>query len=122
MTSLDNLDIEAAIASHRMWYQRFEQAILGIDADKLEELSVADDTKCVLGCWLHGPGKADYATLPLFQHIVTTHREFHQDARRIVEFLLASDVERAEVYMATHFKETSDHLVGLLDELSQRFH
>lgn len=121
MSALDNLDIESAIASHRMWFQRFEQAILGIDAGKLEDLSVADDTKCVLGCWLYGPGTVEYSTLPLFQHIVATHHDFHQDAQRIVEFLLVGDVEKAEIYMATHFKETSDRLIDLLNEMSQRF-
>lgn len=39
MGTLDNLDIESAVAAHSMWYKRFEQAILGIDADKLKELS-----------------------------------------------------------------------------------
>jgi len=121
MSALENLDIESAIAAHKMGYQRFEQAILGVDGDKLDDLSVADDTKCVLGCWLHGPGRLQYATLPLFQHILATHREFHQDAQRVVDYLLACDVDKAEIYMATHFKETSDHLIELLDEMSQRF-
>lgn len=120
MGTLDNLDIESAVAAHSMWYKRFEQAILGIDADKLKELSVDDDTKCVLGCWLHMQGNAGYASLPIFQRVVIAHREFHQDAQRIVEFLLTGDVDKAEDYMATHFQEISSHLVGLLEDLRQQ--
>lgn len=122
MNALDSLDIESATASHKTWFQLFEQAILGINADKLADLSVGDDTKCVLGCWLHGPGQESYATLPLFQHIIAAHRAFHQEAQRIVDLLLAGEVEAAELHLGTRFREVSEHLTGLLHELSVRSH
>lgn len=121
MSVLDSLDIESAIASHQAWYRQFEQAILGIDAAKLDGLHVEDYTKCVLGCWLHGPAKDAYADLPLYREIVSAHRDFHWDAQRIVTLLLAGDVDQAERYVATLFKGTSERLVALLDELSRKF-
>jgi len=118
MCALDSLDIESAIASHTSWYRQFEQAILGIDAEKLSLLNVADDTQCVLGCWLHGPAKLAYGDLPLYLEIVSAHRDFHWDAQHIVSMLLHGDVEQAELYLHTLFKETSVRLVALLNELS----
>jgi len=118
MCALDSLDIESAIASHASWYRQFEQAILGIDAEKLNLLNVADHTRCVLGCWLHGPAKLAYGDLPLYLNIVSAHRDFHWDAQHIVTMLLRGDVEQAELYLHTLFKETSARLVALLNELS----
>lgn len=90
------LDIEAAIAAHTSWYKRFEQAILGVDAEKLEMLNVGDDASCVLGCWLYMEARLRYAGLSEYETVMKTHKLFHQHAQEIVDLLHAGSVDQAE--------------------------
>ncbi len=66
------MDIDAAIAAHKAWRSRFCIAIEGIDADKLDDLSVTDHTSCVLGTWLYSPKQQECLNLSVFRDILET--------------------------------------------------
>lgn len=111
------LDINAAIAAHSRWYELFEQAILGIDAEKLDNLNISDDASCVLGCWLYKEGKSRYADRPEYAKVLALHRQFHRYAQEIVDLLHAGDVDGAERLLHSHFAASFAELREQLSEL-----
>lgn len=117
MINKQELDIDTAIAAHSRWYELFEQAILGIDAEKLDSLNISDDTSCVLGCWLYKEGEARYAGRPEFEKVLTLHRQFHRYAQEIVDLLHAGDVDGAEHLLHAHFAASFAELKGQLSAL-----
>lgn len=117
MINKQALDIDAAIAAHGRWYELFEQAILGIDAEKLDSLNISDDTSCVLGCWLYKEGAARYAGRPEFEKVLMLHRQFHRYAQEIVDLLHVGDVDRAERLLHGHFAASFAELKEQLNVL-----
>lgn len=102
---------------NRSWYERFEQAILGIDAEKLEKLDFGDDTSCVLGCWLYGAGKSRYGGWPAYESLQSMHRQFHREAQEIIDLFHAANVDGAEHHLHTTFPASYAGLERQLNEL-----
>ncbi len=112
------LDIDAAIGAHTAWKRRFEFCIDGIIDERLNADTISDDTRCVLGCWLFGTG-LELADLPLYQELVTTHREFHQIASDITRRIDARDNAGAQALLSTRFTEISAQVISLLKQLRE---
>jgi hypothetical protein len=115
-----NLDIDAAIRAHRAWRTRFEQAIIGIDADKLDDPSITDCTKCVLGAWLNAEEQRKLDSLAAFRAVHDVHIEFHDIASRIVDQLHEAHVDEAHQILETAFVDVSDRLVDALEVLKRQ--
>lgn len=116
--ALEVVDLDSVIAAHRDWRYRFEEAINGIDASKLNDLHIEDYDQCNLGKWLKANTQLRrYDGLIHFQQASDCHIEFRQIAKRIVDNLQTSRVEEALQLLQSRFIETSDNLVGKLEEL-----
>jgi hypothetical protein len=113
------MDIDAAIAAHKAWRSRFCIAIEGIDADKLNDLSVMDHTSCVLGTWLYSPKQQECLNLSVFRDILETHKDFHQTASQIIGLLGDAKVDEAQHALDSHFAEVSTTLILLLEEFKE---
>ncbi|GAB3188840.1 methyl-accepting chemotaxis protein [Hydrogenophaga aquatica] len=80
-----NFDFEAAITAHHQWRITLRNAIgrnLTVDADKLRR-----DDCCMLGEWLHGPGKQRWSSVPAFSNLLGKHKVFHQEAGKVADVI-----------------------------------
>jgi hypothetical protein len=111
---MTNLDIDAAIAAHIAWGNTFKTAIEGIDADKLNDLSVANDAGCVLGSWLSAPQQQAHAATDLFATVIKTHKDFHALADQIVGLLEHGEVDEAQRLLDNEFTEATDRIINAL--------
>lgn len=113
------LVIEQAIAAHKAWMHAFERAIEGIDADRLAQMSVADQTACGLGRWLHAVEQDALDRYAVFRSIRSVHVDFHRYASAILDDLAAGDVDGAQHLLLSRLRFTSRLLVLLLEQFRE---
>ncbi|MCK6489612.1 MAG: methyl-accepting chemotaxis protein [Planctomycetes bacterium] len=75
---------DRAKTAHVAWRARIRRAAQGKGVLPPSAVVKCDD-RCELGCWLHGPGKADCGSLPVFGTLVARHAEFHRAVGALVE-------------------------------------
>jgi methyl-accepting chemotaxis protein len=75
---------DRAKTAHVAWRARIRRAALGKGALPPSTVAKCDD-RCELGCWLHGQGRQDCGSLPVFGDLVARHAEFHRAVGALVE-------------------------------------
>ena len=111
---MSSFDVDTAIANHVAWRQQFQTAIEGVDADKLNDLAIADHAACEFGQWLMAPAQTLLHDRPDFSQLLLAHERFHQVASEIIDYLHDAEVDAAQELLDTRFVEVSDILVELL--------
>lgn len=83
------MELTRAIAAHSEWKLSLRNAIA--ERETLDAASVAADTTCLLGRWLHGEARIRYATLPAYADCLHSHASFHLEACKIAHAANAGD-------------------------------
>jgi hypothetical protein len=76
------------------------------------------DNRCVLGKWIHGPGKEHFGDQPLFTQLEEEHAKFHHHAGKVVEAYQAGNTALAEKLLAESFAEQSRKTVNCLAKIN----
>lgn len=106
------MDLGAAIDSHTQWRVKLKAAISR--GDTLDSSSIALDTRCELGQWLSGEGRARFGAKPEFQKLVSAHRAFHAAAGQVAAAVNAGKPVDAEKLLSGPFQAQSQETVAAI--------
>lgn len=113
---MSSLDIDLAIAGHKIWRDHLRYFIDGIDQDDITVERAADHTGCSLGQWIHGSG-AQYNFFDTYGELVAEHQAFHEIAAQIMRLQLAGQQLQAEAMLENTFDPKSAKVIDLLQSL-----
>lgn len=120
----EGLDIEEAIATHRLWKQQLrarllpqESVWLPKDLPALEREVVSCDDRCELGRWIHGRGRARLGTFPGFTDLMAHHRMFHHVAGNVMALQERGKFGDARRMLEDQFEDYSERVVADLQRL-----
>ena len=115
-SKLSGLDFDGAIMAHGKWRQRLIDYVDG-HGEVLDPAVVGRDDQCVLGCWIHGDGRAlrgdaKYADLKV------EHAGFHRCAADVIRTQIAGDSAAAHEQITGEFTKRSQRVIALLQAMS----
>jgi hypothetical protein len=105
---LHGLDMKAALEAHAAWKTRLEAQIRGDAGEMLSMATVAADSNCALGKWIHGAGKAQFADYPEYAQLRRIHADFHICAGGILGNAHDGNTEAAAAALKKDFRHHSD--------------
>ncbi|GBD23938.1 hypothetical protein HRbin29_01611 [bacterium HR29] len=120
MSELEAL-VTKAIAAHGQWKIRLRQAIeTGKSEWTVDQVKV--DDQCVLGKWIYGDAVVRFPGDSLVREIRELHREFHQEAAKVLSLALMGRKAEAERLMeqGSAYARISGSLVRALQKLGQK--
>ncbi len=99
------------------WKEKLNSTLDGSSTERYEVSTVSQDNLCVLGKWLHGPGKKYYSRLPEYDALKRVHREFHLCAADVLREHEKGNLKGATQILNGKFRDASNliqlDLVGL---------
>ena len=105
---LHGLDMKAALEAHAAWKTRLEAQIRGDAGETLSMATVAADTNCTLGKWIHGEAKSQFTDFPEYAQLRRIHADFHICAGSILCDAHDGNVEAATNALKKDFRHHSD--------------
>jgi hypothetical protein len=95
----DTMNFQDAIVAHLKWKDRLKQFLSGT-GEALNLVLVARDDQCDLGKWIHGEGKHQYGSVPLYNTMKTAHAHFHETAAEVIKTAKAGNADKARTMLA----------------------
>jgi len=108
--SLSGLSLFESIATHMAWRKRLQAILDGTHNENIDVGTVAQDTLCVLGKWLHGPGKTLYSHLPEYDLLRKAHAQFHLCAGEVLMEHQSGNAEAAATIIKGPFNNFSNQI------------
>lgn len=115
------INVYDAVLAHSAWKRRLLEYLEGRSKENLVPEKVGVDYLCVLGKWIHGPGKAEFGNDPTFITLVEEHAKFHVQAAKVIEAQQAGNTQQAMEILGGNFYEQSRKTVNCLTKLNQLF-
>jgi hypothetical protein len=115
--TLDEFDIDAAIASHQNWKYRLFAYLHNESNEDMSPEVICFDDRCDLGRWIHGSGKAHLGAYPGFTALMGHHKMFHYAASSVVALSKAGREAHARKMLAEQFTAYSKAVVHDLERL-----
>ena len=116
-SKLSGLDFEGAISAHGKWRQRLIDYVDG-HGEALDPAIVGRDDQCVLGCWIHGDGRALRGDAK-YADLQDEHAGFHRCAADVIRTQMAGDSAAAHEQIAGEFTKRSQRVIALLQVMSK---
>jgi len=114
--SREDVTLQAAAKSHRLWIERLVDQLDQPDA----ELPISlDSAHCAFGRWYQNGGAARYGKLAEFQRIAVQHERVHSLAGEIIAMVNNGQGEAARQRLPGLY-ETQDQLLSLLNALVEK--
>lgn len=88
------MNLDDAIKTHAEWKLKFRAAMSR--KEQLDAPSIERDDCCMLGKWIHGEGKSQFARHGEFTEVRERHRDFHKHAGTVARHINAGRYEEAE--------------------------
>jgi methyl-accepting chemotaxis protein len=113
------IDLDSAVKAHADWKLKLRNA--ATQQDTLDAATVSRDDRCVLGKWLHGPGRPSYGHLPQFTGLIAKHAEFHRQAGHVAQTINDGRYDQALSMIGggTPFNEASSTVVVAIRQLRE---
>jgi Chemoreceptor zinc-binding domain len=111
------INIYQAVEAHLAWKRRLDDYLAGRSAEELKPEVICQDNLCVLGKWIHGPGKTRLGEYQLFRQLIDEHSKFHYHASKVVAAHQAGDQALATKLMQEDFLKQSKKTVACLAKL-----
>ncbi len=89
------LNMKDALQAHTEWTQRLEAKVAGSSEEVLHVATVACDSRCKLGKWIHGVAHHQFGHLPAFEELRKVHADFHLTAGEVLNNVINGDSEQA---------------------------
>jgi len=105
---LHGLDMKAALEAHAAWKTRLEAQIRGDAGETLSVATVAADSNCALGKWIHGAAKTEFAGYPEYAQLRKVHSDFHICAGSILSDAHDGNTAAASDSLKKNFRHHSD--------------
>jgi hypothetical protein len=108
--SLSGLNLKSALDVHAAWNDRLKKAIQEGNSDAHNISDVAQDDLCVLGKWIHDPGKKLYGHLAEYDSLRNTHADFHMCCGDILLASQAGNSAKASNMLGKEFRQLSGRI------------
>lgn len=105
---LFGLNLTQVLDAHSAWRIRLEAVLKGTSTEELDVSIVAQDSYCVLGKWLYGPGKKSFSHLPEWEVARRAHAEFHLCAAEVLTEYQDDNLEAAQKLLKQKFRTASN--------------
>ncbi len=112
------INLFEAMQGHAAWKKRLHDYIEGKSSEELQPHQVGMDNRCVLGKWIHGPGREHFGDEALFRQLEEEHSKFHYHASKVVEAHQAGDRALTEKLLSESFAEQSRKTVHCLARIN----
>ena len=101
------VNLDNAIRAHAEWRSKLRTAASRKETTDAE--TIARDDCCELGKWLQGSGQSKYGSKPSFVNLISSHREFHQEAGKVARLINqgAYDIAEQQLGSGTGFAAAS---------------
>lgn len=106
-----------AVEAHLSWKLRLNDYLAGRSKEELQPHTICVDNRCVLGKWIHGPGKERFGAIGTFQQLMDEHAKFHYQASKVVEAHQAGNTALAEQILSDQFAHQSKKTVNCITKL-----
>jgi len=107
---LSGLNLQEVLGAHMAWKDKLTSTLNGTSEESYDVTSVSQDTLCVLGKWLYGPGKKDYAHIPEYEALRAIHAEFHLCAGEVLIEYGKGEVISADKILKGKFRDASNQI------------
>ena len=107
-----------AITAHLQWKARLQDYLNGASQEELDADSICRDDQCLLGRWIHGPGREHHHGVPKFYEVRADHAQFHFIAGNVVRHAQANERAAAEALLENEYKRITHKMVQALTELN----
>ncbi len=112
------INLFEAMQAHAAWKKRLHDYVENRSGEELQPHQVGMDNRCVLGKWIHGPGKEHFGDEPLFRQLEEEHAKFHYHASKVVEAYQAGNKALTERLLSDNFAEQSRKTVNCLARIN----
>lgn len=89
------LRMKEALDAHVQWTHRLERQINGSSDEELEVGTVASDTRCTLGRWIHDQAREHFSGNDEYEELKRIHAEFHLSCGRVLNDTHNGDTDSA---------------------------
>ena len=117
----NEVSFSEAIAAHLSWKLNLTNALAGRAERMPNPDEIGDDTRCILGQWIHGPGQERYGYFSSYAELRQRHEHFHHLARQVVELTREERRGDAQRLLEGEFQEASRDIIAHLKLLSSLF-
>jgi hypothetical protein len=117
------MNFSSAIQAHTNWKLRLYSCCSASSDDVIDVPSLAKDSVCELGKWLHG-GSHEHAADPRFGELVSAHAAFHRAAASIAAMIASGKKTEAVALLdspESEYANLSLGVVGLLMDFRKRY-
>lgn len=111
--SVDGIDIQAAVASHRQWVRSLVESLRS--RQTLPTLQL-DSRHCAFGRWFHGMGYVHYGHLPVYDEIRHVHEAIHKLGQTLIELSTHGSADQA-LARVDELERTRDRFIELVESL-----
>lgn len=115
------ISFSEAIDGHLAWRRCLVESVLGKAAQPMDCLKVCDESGCLLGRWLNGPGQSRYGDLPSFIQLREQHSRFHNLACEVLELSSSNRLAEAKCLMEGEFLKVSTEIIDRMKHLHTLF-
>jgi hypothetical protein len=113
------MTIKDAITAHVNRKLRIKSLLSGTLQEKLDPLTIARDTGCELGKWLHSDAEK-VLPQPQRSELLAIHADFHRETARIVkEFYAGHKIGPEVVGLDSTFGKLTTQIVGSLSRIGK---
>jgi len=109
-SQLSGLNLQEVLGAHMAWKEKLTSTLNGTSTERYDVATVSQDTLCVLGKWLYGPGKKSYSHLPEYEALRKIHADFHLCAGKVLVEFEKGDKLKAEKILKGTFREASNQI------------
>ena len=107
---LSGLNLQEVLGAHMAWKQKLSSTLNGTSTERYEVSTISQDTLCVLGKWLYGPGKKLYSQLPEYEALRKIHAEFHICAGEVLVEHEKGNQDAASKILNGKFRDASNNI------------
>ena len=115
------VDLTEAVVEHMKCKVRLRDYVDGKAAADYQPdpARILRDDQCMLGKWIHGPGRKLLGDNDKFNQLCVDHQHFHRIAAEMVSHAQAEDHSAADTVFRGEFQKISRKVMQALSELDQ---
>lgn len=118
MSTLDTMDIQAAIIAHLNWQSKLVDFFYGVE--NLNPGDVPDHTRCDFGKWLYDQeGMQHLAAFPEVHAMEKLHQDVHESIKKILNTSKEQRMSEDGKKILQSFKDTCNRFIEILEKMER---
>ena len=117
MSTLDTMDLQAAIIAHLNWQSKLVDFFYGVE--NLNPSDVPDHTRCDFGEWLYDRGMEDLSGFADVHTMAKLHQDVHNGIKRLLNTSKEQRMSEEGKRMLQDFKDTCNRFIEILERMER---